>query len=229
MNRKRIQLILADDHEVYLDGLALLLGKEADLDVIDTAKDGEELLSKVKNRQPDVAIVDLNMPMISGMDAIREITASTSTRCLAHTFNSSTYIIQDALDSGALGFVVKNASRGEITNAVRSVARDRIYCCRLTETVLSKALASNRFNPRKAMKEFTEREIRIMYLIALEKTSDQIARELYMSRRSVEGIRSRILGRINAKTPAGIGLYALKNHLFSLEDIESGWDTPNKP
>lgn len=222
MHRKKIRLILADDHEVYLDGLSLLLRKEADLEVIDVAVNGEELVEKVMMQKPDVAIVDLNLPLLSGIDAIKEITARSVTRCLAHTFHSHTFMIQDALDAGAIGFVVKNAQRGEITHAVRSVASNKFYCCRITESVLAKVLAASRFNPRRQMTEFSDKEIRIMFMIAMEKTSDQIGKELYIARRSVEGIRSKILSKINAKTPAGIVLYALKNHLFSIDDVDLG-------
>lgn len=222
MANKKIKIILADDHEVYLDGLSVLLNNEPDFVVVDIAKDGEELVDKVLSNPPDVAVVDLDLPKLSGIKAIKEITGNSPTRCIAHTFHSHIFMIQDALDAGAIGFVVKNAPRGEITNAIRTVANDMIYCCRIAEAVLAKSLAMGRYNPAKKLNTFSAKEIRIAFMIAQEKTSDQIGVELFLSKRSIEGIRRRIISKMRVKSPAGVVLYALKNHLFSLDDLDAG-------
>ncbi len=221
LQRKKTSIILADDHVVYLDGLSGLLNSEPDFEVVDTAQNATELIEKIRQKEPDVAVVDLDMGELTGIDAIREITGKTATRCLAHTFHNHIFIIQDALDSGATGFVVKSGQRDEISNAIRAVADDRIYCCPITESVLAKTLAASRFNPKIRMAGFSDREVRIIFLICQEKTSDEIGRELFLSTRTVEGLRRRLLAKMKVKTSAGMLFYALKNHLFSLEDLDN--------
>jgi DNA-binding NarL/FixJ family response regulator len=221
LQRRKTSIILADDHEVYLDGLSALLSREPDFDVADTARNATDLIEKVKQKKPEVAVVDLSMGGLTGIEAIRKITGKTSTRCLAHTFHNHTFIIQDALDSGATGFVVKNAQRGEITKAIRALADNRVYCCPITESVLAKALAASRFNPKVRLAGFSDREVRIIFMICQEKTSDEISRELFLSKRTVEGLRRRLLAKMKVKTSAGMLFYALKNHLFSLEDLDN--------
>lgn len=214
-----IKIAIADDHALYRDGLTMLLGKEPDFEIVASAHNGKELVEKVLICHPDVAIVDLSMPEMSGMLAIKEITGKCGTRCMAHSSIESHYTMMDAIGAGAMGFVGKNAVRGEIAEGIRMVASGEPFYCKATAETLAKAISKKRFSPASQPKGFSEKEIRILYLIAQEKSNKEISDILFLSYRTIEGIRSGLLAKMKVKTSTGMIVYALKHHLFMLEEL----------
>lgn len=217
----QITVLIADDHDIYRDGLFMLLTKDPMLTVVGDASNGKQLLHLYKEHQPDIVLTDLRMPELDGISAIKAIVQlNPVAKIIAlSTFDSDT-MVTDALEAGAMGYIVKNAERGEITEAIRMVAAGNPYYCKTTSNRLVRLIARSDFNPyhHTSPKIFSEKEREIIKLICQEKTSKEIGDTLFMSPRTVEGHRTRILEKMNVKTTAGIAIYALKNGFFYLED-----------
>jgi DNA-binding NarL/FixJ family response regulator len=212
-----IRLIIADDHEVYRDGLQLLLIKDDTIEVVAQANNGRQLVELAKQMRPDVIITDLKMPQLNGIEAIREITTQGgSVRMLALSTFDNENLIVEALEAGALGYVIKNAQRGEILDAVKTVYSGKPYYCLSTTPHFAKKISYSSFNPypKPAKEEFTEKERQIITLICDEATNREIAKELYVNKRTIERIRAQLLEKMNVKTAAGLVIYAIKNGLY---------------
>lgn len=220
-NKKTIRLIIADDHDIYLDGLRLLFSREPAIELVAEAVNGKQLIELSREYDPDVVITDLNMPVLDGIMAIREIVAAPEApRVIAlSTYDQEKRIVQ-ALEAGALGYVIKNAQKGEIIEAVKMVYDGRPYYCLSTSAQLVKMIAKSSYNPYSISQAslFTPQEKQVITLICLERSSKEISATLFMSPRTVDSFRSRILAKMKVHTPAGIAIYAIKNGLFILED-----------
>jgi two-component system response regulator NreC len=217
----QITVIIADDHDIYRDGLFMLLTKDPLIRVLGDASNGKQLIRLFKESQPDIVLTDLRMPELDGVSAIREmVQLKPGAKIIAlSTFDSDT-MVTDALEAGAMGYIVKNAERGEITEAIRMVYAGNPYYCKTTSNRLVRLIAKSDFNPYNisSPKLFSDKEREIIKLICEEKTSKEIGELLFMSPRTVEGHRTKILEKMNVKTTAGIAIYALKNGFYHLED-----------
>lgn len=217
INQSQIRVIIADDHDIFRDGLAFLLDKDPAVMVAGEAANGKELVKLATEHQPDVILTDLMMPEMDGIAAIKTIVKNMpAARIVAlSSFDNDTIIIE-ALEAGAIGYIVKNADRSEIMEAVRMVYTGSPYYCKTTSGRLVKLIAKSEFNPYKksALPLFSDREKQIIQMICEEKTSKEIGEALYMSARTVEGHRVKILEKMNVKTPAGIAIYAMKNGIY---------------
>lgn len=212
-----IDIILADDHEIFRDGFAVMLKKIPEITLVGEASNGEELIRQVRALKPDVIVTDIRMPKMDGIEATRQLKKEfPHIGIIALSMFDEEDLIVDMLEAGARGYLLKNAHKEEIISAVKSVYKDEAYYCRETTHKLAQMIANSTFNPyRKTVRpEFTEREIAIMKLICKEYSNKQIGDELFLSKRTVEGYRKKILEKISAKNSAGIVVYAIKNKIF---------------
>ena len=210
-----IRVIIADDHEVYRDGLVLLLRKTSMIDIVAQANNGAQLLEQVQQMQPDVVLTDLRMPQVDGIEAIRRISGLwPDIKIIAlSTFDNENLIIE-ALEGGALGYVIKNAQRGEIIDAIKTVHLGKPYYSLSTTPHFAKKISYSHFNPypREDKQLFKEREIEIIKLICNEYTNREIAGMLLTNLRTVERIRIQILSKMNVKSTPGLVIYAIKKN-----------------
>jgi two-component system response regulator NreC len=216
----KIRVIIADDHDVYRDGLRMLLSRDPLIDIVGEAANGEVLLAMVASLRTDIVLTDLRMPVMDGVEAICEIGLSfPSVRSIALSTFDSEHLIVDALEAGALGYVIKNAQKGEIIEAVKTVNSGSPYYCESTSKQLVRMISQSRFNPYKEKQRamFSDKEQQIIQLICEERTNRVIGETLYMSTRTVEGLRGKILEKMNVKTSAGIAIYAIKNALYQIK------------
>lgn len=217
-----ISLVIADDHEIFRDGLVLMLSKQPFITLKGQAGDGNELIDLVKNHQPDVVITDIKMPYMDGVEATKYITQYyPSCKIIALSMFNEENLIIDMLEAGAKGYLIKNADKQEILDAIESVFEGNVYYCKQTTTNLASMIVKSQFNSS-AKKEaivFNEREKDIIKLICLQFTAQEMGNKLFISKRTVEGYRTRILEKINAKNTAGVVVYALKNNLISEADL----------
>ncbi|NCI46319.1 response regulator transcription factor [Sediminibacterium soli] len=216
---KKIRLLIADDHDVYRDGLQLLLSKDPGIVVVDEAANGKELLEKILVTKPDIVLTDLRMPVMDGVEAIASIVQLfPMVRTIALSTFDSEHLIVEALEAGALGYIIKNAQKGEIIDAVRTVYEGHPYYCKSTSVRLVKMISNSHFNPYKIKEQnlFSDKDKEIIRMICEEKSNREIAEVLFMSPRTLEGIRARILEKMKVKTAAGIAIYAIKNSLYRL-------------
>lgn len=215
-----MKVVIADDHTVFLDGLKSLIEAEPELEVVGQAENGKDLVSKVKELNPDVVVTDIMMPGLTGIEAIKEIYQYNKLPCLALSTFDDESLIMDAIDAGATGYVLKNARKGEIIKGIKSISNFQPFYCKATEAKIVRLIAKrNNFRVIRDA-QFSERDIEVIKMIGKEKSSEEIGKKIFLSKRTVDGIRARILDKMKVKSPLGMIIYALENNLISLEDFK---------
>ena len=223
MEPEKIKVIIADDHDLYRAGLQMLLADDNEIEVIAEARNGRELIQYANQHSPDVIVTDLVMPGIDGVQAIKEIHKTGIKRIIALSTFDSEHLIVEALEAGALGYILKNAQNGEIIEAIKTINDYVPYYCKSTNSRLAKMISKSKFNPytKESLDLFSEKEKEIIRLICEEKSSEEIGKILFMSKRTVDGIRAKILVKMNVKTSAGVAIYAIKNSIYFLNPEET--------
>ena len=211
--REGIKIVLADDHAVVRSALRLLLDAEEDLEVVAEAGDIESTLRYVSGHKPDVLILDLNMPggpSISAVPRLRK--ASPRTGIVVLTMQSEPAYARQALQTGVLGYVLKEAVDEELVHAVRLAADGRTYL----QPELGARLAAD---PGEDPDGLSERELDVLRLIALGHTNSEIAEQLFLSVRTVESHRAHIQQKLRMSKRSELVRYALDRGLL---DAPSG-------
>ncbi len=212
-----IKVVIADDHEIFRDGLQLMLSKIADIKVVDEACNGLQLVNSVKEHRPDIVLTDIIMPVMDGITAAKNIhTNFPDTGIIALSMFDEEHYIVDMLESGAMGYLLKNADKTEIADAIKTVYVQNPYYCKLTSSRLTRIISSSKFNPyaKMNMPVFTDKEKEVIRFICAEHTNKEIGELMYMSSRTVEGYRARIQEKMKVKSTAGIVIFALKTGLY---------------
>jgi len=206
-------IVVADDHAVVRSGLRLLLDAEPELEVIAEAGDMPGAIRTVQAQRPAVLVLDLNMPGGSGLDAIRELTASTpDSAIVVLTMQDDPAFARRALQDGALAFVLKESADEELLEAVRAAARGETYL----NPRLGAQLATEPATPPSPLDDLTERERDVLRRIALGHTNAEIAGQLYLSVRTVETHRAHIQQKLSRSSRAELVQYALANKLVEI-------------
>lgn len=217
-----IRLVIADDHEIFRDGLALMLSKQDRVILTGQAADGEELLRLVAETRPDIVLTDIKMPRLGGIAAARILLQrNPGLKIIALSMFDEEDLIVEMLETGAKGYLLKNADKKEILEAILTVYEGNIFYCRHTTAKLASLIVKSKFDSQKKVHEplFTDREKEIIRLICRQHTAQEIGGLLYLSKRTVEGYRTRILDKMEVKNTAGVVIFALKHHLISEGDI----------
>ncbi len=214
-----IRLIIADDHEVYRDGLKSLLEKSKDrcFEIIGEACNGKELISLCETLQPDVVLTDIMMPVMDGIEATAHITKHFPiVRVIALSMFNQDNLIVDMIKNGAKGYMIKNAHKTEIIDAIQTVYKNQTYYCKSTSVKLARLIAASgpKNGPGKAL--FSEREAAIIRMICEEKTTKEIGDALNLSARTVDEYRIRIKEKMGVKSMVGMVVYAVRNELFQM-------------
>jgi DNA-binding NarL/FixJ family response regulator len=213
-----IRLVVADDHELIRQGLHTMLRKNPDITIVGEAANGLELVEKVRLLNPDVVITDIQMPVMDGIEATRQLKNEAPDRpIIALTMFNEEALIIDMLEARANGYLLKNASSEELTDAVVSVYEGESYFCQSTSATLARLIGTSRIDIKLRPKvNFSPTEIRIMQWICEERQNKDIALSLNMSVRTVEGYRERIFEKTGAKNIAGIAIYAVRHGYYGL-------------
>ncbi len=217
----KIRILIADDHEIYRDGIKGFFNDSDLYEVIGAAANGLELVNKALSLHPDIVLTDLRMPLLEGSEAIRRITAwKPDVKCIVLTNYENDVSIIDALEAGAIGYITKNMPKSELFTALQQASNGYPYYCLTTNTKMIRLLGRSHFNPYKEEKSvtFIDEELKIIHLICLEKTNDEIAAILRRSRRTIENKRARIYHKMQVRTSAGVAIYALKHGLFVFDE-----------
>ena len=200
MSEAAISVLVADDHPIFREGLAKVISRDAGLQVVAEAENGDVAVSRLVELRPDVAVIDMNMPGRDGfavVQAARE--AKLDVRVIILTMHDNEEIFQTALDLGIAGYVLKDGAITEIVEAVRAVSAGRNYFSPVLSTYLlnraSRAVGLASRTP--AVRALTPAERRVLKLIAEEKTSKEIAEALCVSVRTVEHHRAHICEKLD--------------------------------
>lgn len=211
-----IKYIIADDHKIFREGLRLVLSDDATLQFVAEAENGQELLQIMKGNETDVVLLDLKMPEMDGLAATKEIRAKhPGVKILILTMYDEEHMILHMLEAGANGYLLKNADPSEIKRAIYTVTENNYYfndmvSGTMLRNIMNKNIAAPSFKPAV---ELDEREIRILQLICQEHTSSEIGEKVFLSARTVEGIRAGIMEKVGVRNIAGLVMYAVKNGL----------------
>lgn len=209
-----IKVMIADDHEIYRDGLRLMLKKQPAVEWLGEAANGKELVEMIKVKKPDVVLLDILMPVKDGIETTRYLHRNyPDINVIALSMFNEENLVVDMLEAGAKGYMLKNADKEEIVEAIQSVCRQVPYYCKSTTSKLAMMIGRSRFNPfyKYDVSIFTPKEIEIIKLVCHEMTNKQIGEKLFISGRTVEGHRLKIQDKINVKSTAGIVIYAIKH------------------
>ena len=209
-----VRYIIADDHKIFREGLRLVLSDDSQLQFIAEAENGKELLEILKGNEADVILLDLKMPVMDGMAATKEIrSAYPAVKILILTMHDEEHMIIHMLEAGANGYLLKNADPVEIKTAMHAVVENNYYFNDMvSNTMLKNIMTKNIAEPSfKPAIELDDRETKILQLICQECTSAEIGDKIFLSARTVEGIRSGIMEKIGVRNIAGLVMYAVKN------------------
>lgn len=215
-----IRIILADDHEIFRDGFKAMLKKQPSVELIGEASDGEELVERCRQLQPDVVVTDIKMPKKDGLEATKILSAEfPDMGIIALSMIDEESLIIDMMEAGAKGYLLKNAHKNEIIEAIKAVSEGHIYYCDGASTKLSRMIAESDkipFGKKIPRPEFSQKEIDVILLICQELTNKEIADRLNLSIRTIEGYRERIQSKIGARNSAGIVIYAIRHKIYSI-------------
>ncbi len=218
-----IQIIIADDHPLLRAGLRQVIESGAGLEILAEADNGEDALEQIEMRRPEVAVLDIEMPRLSGLELLRALRArKLAVEVIFLTMYRDEDIFNEALDLGAKGYVLKDSATTDIINCIRVVAAGQHYISpTISSFLLNRAARSDALAKAKPwLKDLTAAERRILKLIAENKTSKQIAADLFISYRTVENHRANICQKLELKGSHSLIKFAFdhKSQLSLLHD-----------
>ncbi len=216
-----IRIVLADDHPVVRAGIRMLLERAKDIDIVGEAQDGVQALRLVETQRPDVLLLDMELPHITGVDVARRLRVSESpVRVLAlSTYDDEQYIF-GLLECGAVGYLTKEEVPETIVEAVRGVARGEMgwLSRRVTAKLLQRAQGTSSNAELDSVVPLTEREMDVLRLLTLGRDNQQAADELKISERTVKFHISNIYQKLRVNSRTEAILYAIRHNLVDISD-----------
>lgn len=204
-----IKIMICDDDSLIRESLNILLPLKGDIEVVALAENGREGVKLCKDKDIDIALVDIRMPIMNGVEAIKEIVESTNTKCLVlTTFDEEDYV-NEALEYGAKGYILKNNSPEQIVNSIVSVHNNTIV---MNENILDKIKLKND-EPTFKKFSFTDREIDIVKLISEGLNNKEISKKLFISEGTVRNYITGILDKTELEHRTAIAVNYLKGNL----------------
>lgn len=214
-----IRILLADDHKIVREGLKALLDKESDMEVVAVAEDGRTAVQLARDLLPDVAVIDIGMPGMNGIEATRCISVEDpGTRVLVLSMHSARRYVLEALSAGAKGYILKDCASEELARALRIVAADETYLSPKIAGILVKDCVT--FLPVESEAStsiLSRREREVLQLIAEGHNTKEIAFMLDVSIKTVETHRQQLMKKLNLQSVAGLTRYAIREGLTPLE------------
>ena len=211
-----IKVFLVDDHKMFKEGLKNLIDKESGLKVIGEAEDGISAFDKMLELKPDVAVVDISIPGINGMELTKKIRKTLyKTEVLILSMHSDAYFAVNAMKNGAKGYILKEDSFNLLIEAIKKVAKGGRCVSPVIESFISHKTSEN--DSRALLKYddlLTEREVQILQMIAEGYTNSQIAEKLFISSGTVDTHRKNIMKKLNVHNVSGLVKYAIKHKII---------------
>lgn len=202
-----IRVVLADDHNLVRQGIKSLLERDG-FQVVGEASDGQEALERVRSLQPDIAVMDITMPILNGLDAAREVRrCSVKTKTILLTQHEEEQYISEALDVGVKGYVLKDQVAKDLIQAIQQVSRGQVY---LSPGVSEAVMEAYRTKAEKPKDPLTGRERQVLQLIAEGKSTKDVASLLNISVKTAESHRTRLMRKLDIHETASLVRYAVR-------------------
>ena len=208
-----IRVVLADDHALVRDGLRAVLAREPDIQVVGEAADGRAALGVVETAKPDVAVLDLSMPLLNGLDVARQLVARDGApRPILMTMHAEDRYVLHALRAGVRGYVLKKQAAADLVRAIRDVASGRVYLSPGVGAAVADAIRLGSPPPEERL---TPREREVLQLVAEGKTTKEIAALLNISVKTADAHRTRLMQKLDIHNTAELVLYAVRRGVIS--------------
>ena len=208
-----IRIVVIDDHAILIQGIRKLIESEPGLEFAGGVSDGREGLQLIKQQQPDIAVMDISMPGLNGLDAAKLVgKVSPRTRTILLTMHKENPYVIEALNAGVHGYVVKSQTGGDLLRAIHEVSQDRVY---LSPGISRIVIEAYKHRDGTSQAELTVREREVLQLIAEGNRTKQVAVRLGISTKTAESHRTRIMAKLDIHETAGLVRYAIRNGLIS--------------
>lgn len=211
------KLLLVDDHQMILDGITDMLAGKAEYEIAGTANDGTEAIAMI-NASPtgfDILISDISMPLLSGIDLCRMLKRDhPHILVLILSMHSSTVAVQESIMAEADGYLLKSSGRDELLKALSRIADGGTYFSEAIMPIIFKQYKKERLQ-EEALHKLSTRELEILQLIMEEQTSEEISKTLFISRKTVENHRARIIEKSGCSSTVGLVKWAIHNGLYN--------------
>jgi DNA-binding NarL/FixJ family response regulator len=215
MNTNKINIILVDDHTLFREGLKFLLAGSNFINEIYEAENGEQFIGCLKVKQVDIVLLDIEMPVMNGIDAAREAFGiKPDIKIIAVTMYSDESYYSSMIDMGVSGFLLKNSNFAEVKKAILDVWEGKNYFS--LEILQSFMKIINKTNTKTAKIDLTAREIEVLYQICLGRSNSEIADNLFISKRTVDKHRENLLQKTNSKNTASLVVFAIQENYFKV-------------
>ncbi|HMW65382.1 MAG TPA: response regulator transcription factor [Chitinophagaceae bacterium] len=217
MTDQQIRVAIADDHKIFRDGIRMALKDKEFLKIVWEAEDGKDLMHKLKIKLPDVILMDIRMPEIDGINAISIIRKEfESIKIIILTMYDDQEMITKMMEMGANAYLTKTTDPEEIYQAILTCMNDDFYFNDLVNKAVLLKLQHKKtvkqFYPNPV--KFSDKELKILKLIAEDKTTEEISKEVFLSPRTIETIRQNMKQKVGAKTIAGLVMYGMRNKML---------------
>jgi two-component system, NarL family, response regulator NreC len=205
-----LRILLADDHQIVRQGLRALL-ERANFEVIAEASDGQEAVRLAETLKPDIAVLDLVMPLLNGLDAGRQIIQRGSTAVILLTMHTGEHHVAAALRAGIKGYLLKSQAAEDLVHGIREVSRGRIFL----SPEVSRIVVDGYLSGSTVTDPLAPREREVLQLVAEGKTSKEIAAQLGLSVKTAESYRTHIMEKLDIHETAGLVRYAIRRGLIT--------------
>jgi two-component system, NarL family, response regulator NreC len=216
----KIRVVVADDHAIIREGLQVMLGNQPDMEVVGIAVNGREAIRLVDEHQPDIAVLDISMPELNGIEAIQQILPRhPHLKVIVLSIHESKPYVYRALKAGAKGYLIKETAGREVVDAVRAVkCGERYLSQRIADLLTTESFQQlESLIDVSPLETLSPREREILQLVAEGQTSQEIAERLAISPKTVDTYRSRLMQKIGVKDLAGLVKFAIQQGVTSLE------------
>jgi DNA-binding NarL/FixJ family response regulator len=212
-----IKVAIADDHKIFRDGIRMALSGKEYLKIIWEAEDGKDLLHKIKIKLPNVLLMDIRMPEMDGINAISLLRKEyEDVKIIVLTMYDDQEMISKMMEMGANAYLTKTTDPAEIYDAILTCMNDDFYFNDLVNKAVLMKLQhkknAKQYYPNPV--KFNEKELKILKLLAEDKTTEEISKEVYLSPRTIETIRQNMKTKAGVKTIGGLVMYGMKNKLI---------------
>ena len=214
-----IKVAIADDHKIFRDGIKMSLSEKENIKMMWEAEDGKDMMHKISVKPPDVLLMDIRMPEIDGINALEILrTEYKAIKVIVLTMYDDQQMINKVMEMGANAYLTKTTDPDEIYQAILTCVHEEFYFNDLVNNAVMGKLQARK-NVRHIFSnntniDFSEKEIKILELLAADKTTEEISKSIFLSPRTIEAIRQNMKNKVNVKTMSGLIMYAMRNKII---------------